>query len=382
MQERDVVIVGSGPAGSATAAALAQADPAVAAATLVLERAHHPRPKLCGGGVTHRGERVLRRLELAADVPSVWIDRVQFWFDDEPLTVERPGRLRIVRRDEFDAALVAGVRERGVEVREGERVVALRRAGDRIAVETEADTYLARVVVGADGAKGPVRSTFVPEEQSRVSRLVEVLVESDAAAPEHRDRMAVFDFRPMKRDLQGYTWDFPCLVAGRPTLNVGGFDSRRNDGSRAPLKELVTERLAARGVDPTRVRLQGHPERWYAPSGTYAAPNVVLAGDAAGIEPLLGEGIAYALEYGPVTAAAIVDALRTGDLSFADYGDRLRASRLGSALNRNQRAAWVFYRPFLRGLAPPLVRLLVRRMRRRGELRTLRAQEVARAGGE
>ena len=377
MHERDVVIVGSGPAGSATAAALVGLDPALAAATLVLEKERHPRPKLCGGGVTHRAERVLRRIELEADVPSVWIDRVQFWFDAEPLTVERPGRLRIVRRDEFDAALVAGVRAKGVEVREGEKVVALRREGDRVAVETTADTYLTRVLVGADGAKGPVRSAFVPEERSRVSRLVEVLVPCEASAPEHRDRMAVFDFRPMKRDLQGYTWDFPCLVNGAPTLNIGGFDSRRNDGSRAPLKPLVTERLASRGLDPARVRLQGHPERWYEPSGTYSAPNVVLAGDAAGIEPLLGEGIAYALEYGPVTAQAIVDALRTGDTSFADYGERLRASRLGNALNRNQRAAWVFYRPFLRGLAPPLVRLLVRRMRRRGQLRTIEAGRAA-----
>jgi flavin-dependent dehydrogenase len=47
----DVVIVGSGPAGVSTWLHLHRFEPQLAARTLVLEKAQHPRPKLCGGGV-------------------------------------------------------------------------------------------------------------------------------------------------------------------------------------------------------------------------------------------------------------------------------------------------------------------------------------------
>jgi len=373
VEERDVIVIGSGPAGIATAAGLARIDPELGASTLVLEKERHPRPKLCGGGVTHRAERALRRLGLEIDVPSVWIERVRFWLDDDPITIDRSRRLRIVRRDEFDAALVSRVRELGVEIREGERVTGLRRDGDRILIETTAGSYRARVLVGADGSKGPVRSAFVPEECSRVSRLMEVLVPDQAGSEEHRDNMAVFDFREIRRNLQGYLWDFPCLVDGQRYLNVGAFDSRRNELPRAPMKELLVERLELRGLDVSKIRLQGAPERWYGPRGKYSAPNVLLVGDAAGAEPLMGEGISFALDFGPFAAAAIAEALRTGDMSFREYDSKLRSGRIGKALVRNQRLARFLYRPGAWALARPLLRLLVRRLEHHGRNHAARA---------
>jgi flavin-dependent dehydrogenase len=48
----DVVVVGAGPCGCSVALHLAERSPALAARTLVIEAAHHPRHKLCGGGLT------------------------------------------------------------------------------------------------------------------------------------------------------------------------------------------------------------------------------------------------------------------------------------------------------------------------------------------
>jgi len=53
--EADVIVVGAGPAGSATAAYLARAGVDV----LVLEKATFPREKVCGDGLTPRGVRAL-----------------------------------------------------------------------------------------------------------------------------------------------------------------------------------------------------------------------------------------------------------------------------------------------------------------------------------
>ena len=53
----DVIIVGSGPAGTSTALHLCRLRPELAGRILLLDRAVHPREKLCGGGITHYGER-------------------------------------------------------------------------------------------------------------------------------------------------------------------------------------------------------------------------------------------------------------------------------------------------------------------------------------
>ncbi|MCB0028624.1 MAG: hypothetical protein KDE28_11995, partial [Anaerolineales bacterium] len=63
----DVAIVGSGPAGISTALHLVQRDPAWAGRMVVIDKAVHPRDKLCGGGVTHLGQNVLARLGLSLE---------------------------------------------------------------------------------------------------------------------------------------------------------------------------------------------------------------------------------------------------------------------------------------------------------------------------
>ena len=53
MRQVDLLIIGSGPAGCSTALHLARLDPALARRTVILEKAEHPRHKLCGGGLGH-----------------------------------------------------------------------------------------------------------------------------------------------------------------------------------------------------------------------------------------------------------------------------------------------------------------------------------------
>lgn len=65
-----IVIVGGGPAGLATALHIARLMSKLAAEMIILEAAEHPRPKLCGGGVTFHGEKQLQSLGLDLDVTS------------------------------------------------------------------------------------------------------------------------------------------------------------------------------------------------------------------------------------------------------------------------------------------------------------------------
>jgi flavin-dependent dehydrogenase len=94
----------------------------------------------------------------------------------------------------------------------------------------------------------------------------------------------------------------------------------------------------------------GHPERWFSPIGSYSGPNVLLVGDAAGIEPLFGEGISMALAYGPIAAGAVKNAFEQKNFEFRNYTDAILRSHLGKILQRNRIVAKLFYKRQLQKL--------------------------------
>src|SRR3954467_8851435 len=116
----DVLISGAGPAGVATAVALAARAPG--AKLLVLDKARFPREKPCGGGLTGRARLALDELGLAVRVPAVscGMGRIVYGDQDRRVRLGRP--VDVIRRADFDADLVAQARERGVQVVEGEGV--------------------------------------------------------------------------------------------------------------------------------------------------------------------------------------------------------------------------------------------------------------------
>ncbi|MDX1662888.1 MAG: NAD(P)/FAD-dependent oxidoreductase [Candidatus Promineifilaceae bacterium] len=365
-EQVDILIIGSGPSGISTALHLVQRNAAWAERVLVVDKAVHPREKLCGGGVTHLGTDVLARLGLTFDPTHVSLSEVQLIYGDEKYTILGNPAFRITRRDEFDHWLVQVAQERGITVRQGERVKDIEVHDDYVEVTTAKGTIRARVVVGADGSRSFVRTRLKWDDDSRVARLLEVLTPEDAGAmPEFREGIAVFDFTPMEDDLQGYYWDFPSYVDGKAYMNRGVFDSRaRPEQERADLKGVLGSSLAERERNLEDYRLKGHPIRWFDPQGRYAIPRVLLVGDAAGADPLFGEGIAFALGYGEVAAAMLEDAFARDDFSFVDYNERLLATPLFRHLALRSRLARIAYRfkkyPRLVRLGWRLVRFVLR----------------------
>lgn len=346
MAEYAIVIVGAGPAGCAAAIHLANTHPAWARRTLVIDKAVFPRHKLCGGGVTTHADDLLHRLRAQIDVPSFPIHAIKFVYADLQFTFRRQNIFRVVRREEFDAALVRVARERGIEIREGEPLVELERDAAGVNVQTKQSTLRANIVIGADGANSVVRQKLGLVRWDRISRLMEILTPIDPTrAPEFIDHTAVFDFSPVARGVQGYYWDFPSFKQGTPMMNRGLFDSRVQPGfPYAQLKPVFESMLGKRAV--TIHHLQGHPERWFEPFTKHSAPRVLLAGDAAGAEPLFGEGISHALDFGRRAADEAMRALHRNDFSFADYERRVALSALGRRLWFKHTVAWVAYGGF------------------------------------
>ncbi len=371
MKEVDLLIIGSGPAGCSTALHLARIDPALARRTIILEKAEHPRHKLCGGGLVSDVDTILTNLGLdLREVPHVDAQWARLHFHGQGVRMRLHDiAFHVVRRREFDAWLAARARDSGVQLQTHTQVSELRRVDGGWLVETNHGSYRARAVVGADGTKGISRRAITGDAGS-VARLLEIMIPRPSGPspdPLPPDDEALFEFRHVPAGIQGYFWSFPMQIEGQPMRNLGIYDSRVLDAAplAGSLKGFLSEELLRHGVRLEDCKLEGHPIHMFSPRSVLSAPHIVLAGDAAGADPLLGEGISIALGYGELAARAVFEGLRRGDLSFADYTQTVHASPMGRSLRFRYRAASFVYRlqhPLLQRAVWWYLRPIVRRL--------------------
>ena len=352
MLTSDVVIVGAGPAGTATALHLLKNDPALAGNILLLDKAVHPREKICAGGLIPHTLDCLHELDIPLTVPHVRVDRA---FVRVPpgreVLCQDGGMCAVVRRDAFDFSLVQAAQTRGAEVRQGEKVLEFVREASGVRVVTENETYYARVVVGADGSGSRVRRQLVGETSAAVSKAIMCDVPVQETTWEgFLARRYDFNFLPVAQGLKGYLWEFPCLIRGVPHVNVGVYslgDTRLTNADLHRLLACEVASLKSQVSSPksqvSSPKFRAFPIYGYTPGRPLATSHVVLVGDAAGAEPLMGEGISFALEYGKFAAQAILPALRTKQFDFLQYTEQVRRSWLGKRLTRLHLTARLFY---------------------------------------
>jgi flavin-dependent dehydrogenase len=148
--------------------------------------------------------------------------------------------------------------------------------------------------------------------------------------------------------IRGYAWSFPCLIDGQPHLNLGIYDQTPREavdpssGKRALLEEL---RRAFPLAGLSGARFKAFPIRWYDARDRYAAGRVILAGDAAGVDPLMGEGISCAFEHGKLAADVVARFLGGDSDALEAYSARMHRGTMGLKLRRLAFAARRFYGP-------------------------------------
>ena len=346
----DLIIVGAGPAGISTALHLAQVAPELVKRTLILEKARHPRWKLCGGGLLPDAEVILHSLGLdSRDVPHYNVDWAHFDFNGQGMRMrgEKGGTFafRTIRRHEFDAWLAGKARQIGFRILENTSVKRLSVSGSEVLLETDQGEYRASVVVGADGSKSVVRRLVVPRESTHTARLLEIVTEPRPETSFHIQAASYFDFLYVPEGIMGYTWDFPAFENGQPVRVRGIYDSNVYSlKTNISMQTALAEEFERHGYRLDEYELEGHPLRWFEPKSAFSVPHVLLVGDAAGADALFGEGISIALGYGRLAARAIQEAFSRQDFSFRGYRRTILRSDLGQALRRRTWMARLFYR--------------------------------------
>lgn len=346
VREHAVVIVGAGPAGTAAALRLAARRPDLACRALVVDRRTFPRDKLCAGGLSPLAEMQLSRLGAAPAVPSCRVEATEVRLGTQRRVIRpRSGwTLRTVRRTEFDAALLDLVRSRGIAVQEGTRATAIEQGRGGVSVVTEHAEHRARAVIGADGANGVVRRAIGDDGIERGFAL-EVLVTTDPEDDAFADKKAIFDFAPIEAGLGGYCWIFPARDAGSAVLNCGIAVCAPDCAHSGRLaRAFLVEWLTAQGISCDPASIRGHGVIDYDPEAPLGSGRICVAGDAAGIDPFMGEGIPCALGTGAVAADAVVEVIERGDVDLTRYHDRVRASPIGHIMERRRSQAHAQYR--------------------------------------
>jgi flavin-dependent dehydrogenase len=304
--ETDLLVVGGGPAGLATAIRARLAG----LSAVVLERSQPPIDKACGEGLMP--DAVSRLLEIGVEPRGLPFRGIRY-FDGEVMAegvFPHAGGLG-VRRTELHEALVRRAREVEVDLRWGVKAESLGPEG----VETDQGTLRARWIAGADGLLSRVRRWVdASASEGEVRRFG---VRRHFAMPPWSDFVEVY-WGP---SCEAYVTPVSSGEVGVAMLWSGGKAGFDDLLARIPALHTRVVGIPAasrdRGAGPLHQRVR-----------TVWRGNVALVGDAAGyLDAITGEGLAVALH----ESAALIEAIRAGRLELYAAAHR-RINRLPNTM--------------------------------------------------
>lgn len=335
----DVIVVGAGPGGSATAAYLA----AHGLDVLLLEKASFPRDKICGDGLTPRAVRELISLGVPHREEDGWhrTKGLRILGGGVRMELDWPGNATfpdygLVRpRTDLDEILARHAQSRGVRLHERTNVseplldrrghvcgVRAKVMGEDGRATGETREFRAQVVVAADGNSS--RLSLAMDRPRREDRPMGVAVRTYFTSPRHDDDYLESWLELWTTEgegdqarevlMPGYGWLFPC---GDGTVNVGlGILDTAKDFGTFDYRDVMRRWVA------------GMPPEWGFSDETRLGPirgaalpmcfnrqplydrGLLLVGDAGGmVNPFNGEGIGEAMEAGRHSAEVVASAL-------------------------------------------------------------------------
>ncbi|MEV2236574.1 geranylgeranyl reductase family protein [Micromonospora sp. NPDC049891] len=328
--DADVIVVGAGPGGSATAYHLARHGVRV----LLLEKTEFPREKVCGDGLTPRAVRQLIRMGVDTSPEAGWLHnrglrvigggvRLEL---DWPDLASFPNYGLVRTRLDFDDLLAQRAVAAGAKLRTSVNVIGPVLDGDDRVIGVQGEdgpdkapvTFHAPLVVAADGVSGrfPLALGLAKREDRPIGVAVRRYYRSEARHDDdYLESWLELRAKGTNELLPGYGWIFG-LGDGRVNVGLGILNSSSAFG-KTNYRRLLTDWLANTPPEwgmTDETNAEGSILGAALPMGFNRVPHytrgVLLVGDSGGmVNPFNGEGIAYAMESGELAAEVAVQAL-------------------------------------------------------------------------
>ena len=326
MKRYDVIVIGGGPAGSASALFLAGYGYQV----VLLDQARFPRDKVCGEFISPAADAILKRLGVLSEIEA-WsplrlrgvaissYEKTGFAVDYPFLPgTTRPMTSLSLPRRVLDRLLIERVKQSGVAVKEGHKVTDLIIEEGQVAgVRGRDDSktlfeFRASVVVEAGGRNSVSLRRFDLKKKSRGSG--KIALAAHWTTPQPLDKYCAMHISP-----PGYTGIAPTgegqanvvLVVDKKSLQ-GGHDLH-DFYVRTVLKNPLRRKLLDRAEVEENVRSVDSLAFSVRPQ---QIGGLVLVGDASGfIDPFTGEGIYLSLRSAEIASDVIDQSFKRNDFS-------------------------------------------------------------------
>lgn len=381
VKERDVIVVGGGPAGATTATILAQKGYDV----LLLDRKEFPRDKACGDAIPAGAIEILWRFGMRDKIRKAE-ERGEFYPLKQMLLVSPKGHeleakfthgkegatSYVSPRIYFDAIIQQHAVDSGAEfcraqvkepIIENDRVVGVRARANGSTRE-----FRSKVVIGADGVTSVITRAIRPKPNQHVDAHRAVALR--AYIEDLEEFPHEVEFYLYRDILPGYAWIFPI---GESKANIGlgmrldhfrklkrSLDDMLKDFLEMPvIKKRLKRGGQVRDVATWQLNFGSQKDLQHAFNGA------LLVGDAAGfINPLTGGGIHNALLSAELAAQTVHEALEKGDTSretMAIYEQRCHEVMWSGMKRSYMLQVWLLRFPFL-------IDFLVKRLKENSQL--------------
>jgi geranylgeranyl reductase family protein len=331
MSAFDAIVIGAGPGGSAAAYLLAGAGMRVA----LVDKASFPRDKLCGGLLSQRTEKVYKSIfsdnwENAYEFTSTG---ARFFYKAQLLNeVNGYRRMYFTMRSFFDHHLVQLASARGARLLEKTCVVSLDPDSGSVRL---ANGSLIRgdFIIGADGVFSRVARTLGLSMKKN-----NLAIGYEIELPRHE---GMTDLSRPEIHFGAIRWGYGWVFPKKDTITIGIAGLVHKNPNLRNSFRLFLEQVCSGVPD---IKWKGYPIPFCDFVLRPGKGNILLVGDAAGfVEPVTGEGIAFAMQSASHAAQAILDAAREGNPQNALENYRNRYDTLARLLTQAKRMRYLLF---------------------------------------
>ena len=344
--QRDLLVIGGGPAGSAAAITAARAGLSVT----LFEKGSHGRDKVCGDGLTPRAIAALDELRIDYSVAhridglrmiAGKKERELLW----PATDRFPHHGAVWPRHRFDNHLLDVAIATGVDVRFNCEALPVMEGDRCVGVAVGTEKFTAPFTILAAGAQGQAAQILgaVRDPNETFGLAIRAYVPSPRHAERHLEAcLSLSDEHGTA--VPGYGWMFP---AGDGTVNIGvGALSTMKGFKKLNLNTLLDQYYSLVRESWGLGEYVEKPRAWRLPMSCVrrSGPGWVAVGDSAGfVNPMNGEGIDYGLESGMLAAHKFIENPTTASQAY----DKEVGERFDSFLRTGRRFSFIIGHPWL-----------------------------------